>query len=217
MNKSEIISATTQWVRNKMLSETTGHDWWHVYRVKEMALYISSIEGGDKFIIEMASLMHDMGDHKFHNGIDKTRETALYWLDQFSDIPKSEKEYIASICENISFKGAHVDTSIDTIEGKITQDADRLDALGAIGISRAFAYGGKNNRCLHNPNIKPTLHSDFASYRNSKSTTINHFYEKLLLLKDRMQTPTAREIAEKRTKYIEEFLKNFIDEWEFRV
>lgn len=146
MTHQQIISATAQWIQSIMSGETTGHDWWHTYRVWKNALKIHQSEKGNRFIIEMAALLHDAGDHKLHNGKDKTRETALFWTDQFAGISKDDRKHIADICEQISYKGANIDTSMPTIEGKIVQDADRLDALGAIGIARAFAYGGKKKQ-----------------------------------------------------------------------
>ncbi len=217
MTEKQIIEATVQWVESKMSGETTGHDWWHTYRVWKNALKISKIEGGSTFIITMSSLLHDMGDHKFHSGIDKTRETAMFWLDQFAGIKKDMKDHIADICEQLSFKGAQADTSMPDIEGKIVQDADRLDALGAIGIARAFAYGGKKQRMIHHPDIQPVEYINFEHYKNSKSTTINHFYEKLLLLQDRMQTKTGKEMALQRTKYLYQFLEQFFSEWNCEI
>lgn len=216
MNKSDIIHATAQWVESRMSGETTGHDWWHTYRVWKTALKISKTEGGDTFIIQMAALLHDMGDHKFFGGIDKTRETAMFWIDQFAGITAEEKIHIADICEQLSYKGADVDTSMPDIEGKIVQDADRLDALGAIGIARAFAYGGKKSRMLHDPSQQPVMHNNFESYKQAKGTTINHFYEKLLLLQERMQTETGKRIAEARTSFLKLFLERFYLEWNSR-
>jgi uncharacterized protein len=214
MTQSDIIAATAQWVEGKMSGEATGHDWWHVQRVWKNAVKICKNEGGDLFVIEMAALLHDMGDHKFHGGIDKTYETAMYWLDQFTEITSTNKHHIADICHLLSYKGAGVSTDMPTPEGKIVQDADRLDALGAIGIARAFAYGGKKNRMIHHPGASPTLHQSFEEYQSSQSTTIQHFYEKLLLLEDRMQTETGRMHAKQRTLFMEDFLKNFFAEWE---
>jgi len=214
MTQDDIIAATAQWVESKMSGEATGHDWWHVNRVWKNAVSISKIEGGSLFIIEMAALLHDVGDHKFHNGIDKTYETAIYWLDQFAGISPDDKQHVADICCQLSYKGAGVSTEMPTLEGKIVQDADRLDALGAIGIARAFAYGGKKNRMIHHPGASPTLHQSFEEYKSSGGTTIQHFYEKLLLLEDRMQTKTGRMHARQRTSFIEDFLRNFFMEWE---
>jgi uncharacterized protein len=216
MQTKDILSATVQWVESKMSGETTGHDWWHTYRVWKNATHISSVHGGNLFIIEMAALLHDMGDHKFHNGIDKTKETAMFWLDQFVSISSDDKEHIASICCQLSFKGANVDTDMPTTEGKIVQDADRLDALGAIGIARAFAYGGKKNRMIHDPLIKPSQHNSFEQYITSGSTTINHFYEKLLLLENRMQTEEGKKMAQERTQFLHLFLNHFFEEWDVR-
>jgi len=214
LNQTHIIQATTQWVETKMSGETTGHDWWHTWRVWNASLKIQAIEGGNSFIIQMAALLHDMGDHKFFDGVDKTRETALYWMDQFAGISNEEKQHIADICEQLSFKGAEVDTNMHTIEGKIVQDADRLDAMGAMGIARAFAYGGKKGRMLHEPSVKPVMHKDFESYKNAKGTTINHFHEKLLLLYDRMQTKTGKAIAKRRTLFLNQYLETFYEEWD---
>ncbi len=213
MTQKQIISATAQWVESALSGETTGHDWWHTFRVWKNAIRIHQFEKGNRFIIEMSALLHDVGDHKLHNGVDKTRETALFWVDQFSTISQEDKVHIADICEQISYKGAHVDTSMPTPEGKIVQDADRLDALGAIGIARAFAYGGKKNRAIHDPDIPPVFHNDFNSYKNANSTTINHFYEKLLLIENKMQTPTGKKMASDRTEFLHEFLKRFLKEW----
>jgi uncharacterized protein len=213
MTESDIIHATAQWIEQRFKDEPTGHDWWHTSRVWKMALRISANKGGRRFIIEMSALLHDAGDHKFHDGIDKTHETALYWLDQFSNVDKADKAHIAEICELISFKGAGTDTTMPSLEGKIVQDADRIDALGAIGIARAFAYGGMKGRKIFDPAIKPHMHVDFDTYRKAQGTTINHFYEKLLLLENRMQTETGRQIAASRTVFLREFLQRFHDEW----
>lgn len=214
MTQDDIIRSTAQWIENLLKDEITGHDWWHTRRVWKMALKISEKEGGNRFIIEMAALLHDAGDHKLHSGIDKTYETAMHWLNQFSDIEKWDKEHIAGICEQLSYKGVSVNTDMPTVEGKIVQDADRLDALGAIGIARAFAYGGMKGRKIFDPAVQPENQQDFQSYRNSRGTTINHFYEKLLLLEERMQTETGRMIAAPRTTFLKNYLQNFFDEWD---
>jgi uncharacterized protein len=214
MDQSHIIKATAQWAETKMSGETTGHDWWHTWRVWKTSMKIQAAEGGNSFIVQMAALLHDIGDHKFFEGVDKTRETALYWMEQFTDISFDDKQHIADICQQLSFKGAEVNTNMPSIEGKIVQDADRLDALGAIGIARAFAYGGKKNRMLYDPSVKPVMHTDFESYKKATGTTINHFYEKLLLLSERMQTNTGKNIAERRTCFLGEFLDTFFSEWD---
>lgn len=212
MNKTDIINATAQWAEYSMTGEPTGHDWWHTDRVRKTAMHIASIEGGDLFIIEMAALLHDTGDRKLHNGIDKTREVPENWLNQFI-IDATIKEHILNICENLSFKGSATDTTMSTIEGKVVQDADRLDALGAIGIARAFAYGGNKSRMIYNPDCKPRTEMNYQQYVSGNSTTINHFYEKLLLLEKIMQTNTGKQIAIQRTEFLNLFLDKFFKEW----
>jgi uncharacterized protein len=179
--------------------------------VRNIALKISQTEGGNRFLIEMAALLHDVDDWKINgDGYTLKAET---WLKKFK-IPKTEIENILEIINQVSFKGAGVKTNATTIEAKIVQDADRLDAIGAIGIARTFAYGGNKGRPIYLPEIKPVLHDDFDSYKKGTAPTINHFYEKLLLLKNRLNTATAIEIAKKRHTFMEVFLEQFFTEWE---
>lgn len=178
------------------------------------ARMIGSKERGDMFIIELAALLHDIGDWKFHNGDDTAgpRE-AQTWLEKIG-VDEGVINRVCTIISEDSFKGAGVLTSPTTLEGKVVQDADRLDAIGAIGIARAFAYGRHKGREIYNPEISPELHQTFEQYKSSSGPTLNHFYEKLLLLKERMNTATAREIAERRHAFMKGFLKQFHDEWE---
>lgn len=213
MNQPEIIIATAAGIQSRFSGESTGHDWWHVYRVWQMAKQIGKEEGADLFVVEMAALLHDIADWKFHDGDDTAgpRE-ARAWMQRLG----VEERVIAHVCDiirDLSFKGAAVITTMKTKEGMVVQDADRLDALGAIGIARAFAYGGHKGRELHNPEIPPALHATFEQYKNSTGTTLNHFHEKLLLLKDRMHTQTAKRIAGERHAYMEDFVKRFKLEW----
>lgn len=213
INQSLIVEETTEFVREKLSGETTGHDWFHTERVFRLANYIAEKEGADIFIVQLASLLHDIADWKFHDGNEeKGPEIAATWLNN-SGLDKSRINLIRDIIREVTFKGNKVENKISTIEGKVVQDADRLDAIGAIGIARAFAYGGYRGNEIYNPALKPKNHNSFEEYKKNKGTTINHFYEKLLLLKDMMNTQTGREIAEKRHKFMEIFLENFYKEW----
>ena len=168
------------------------------------------------FVVELAALLHDIADWKFNKGrFDIGPKIVRAWLEKL----KVDEDAIAKVCEivkNISFKGAGVKNLIKTKEGMVVQDADRLDAMGAIGIARAFAYGGHAGRTMYDPAVKSVKHRSFAAYKNAKSGTINHFYEKLLLLKDRMNTQTAKKIAAARHKFMEQYLDHFYKEWEGR-
>ncbi len=214
MNKKSIITQTAERMKTHLDGEASGHDWWHVYRVWQNALHIGAQEHADLFVVELAALLHDIADWKFHDGNeDIGPNMAAQWLEELSVEPKT----IAHICDiirNLSFKGAGVATPMDTLEGMIVQDADRLDAIGAIGIARAFAYGGTKNRLMHDPTIPPQHHTSSGQYKNNAGPTINHFYEKLLLLQDRMNTKTARKIAHHRHRFMENFLEEFLQEWD---
>jgi uncharacterized protein len=178
-----------------------------------LAKKLQEKEGGNLFIIEMAALLHDVADWKFFENENDGIQIVLDWLNQMS-ISEKIQEQIIYIIKNISYKGSGVKDKINTIEGQIVQDADRLDAIGAIGIARTFAFGGKFGNPIHDPDEKPLMHKSFNEYKKSRGSTINHFYEKLLLLKDRMNTKSGKEIAKKRHAYMEDFLKQFYDEWE---
>ncbi len=180
---SEILKETEKYIRSVFEKEGSGHDWWHIFRVRNLALEIAKQEGGDLFIIEMAALVHDLDDWKLnHSGKNQT----LPLLEKL-DVDKTKTENILQITEQVSFKGAGVQNKTTTLEAQIVQDADRLDAIGAIGIARTFAYGGSKKRLIYDPLVEPVTHNDFDSYKNNTGPTINHFYEKLLLLKDRLK------------------------------
>ena len=214
MNNEQIIAQTAEHIRLKLEGEGSGHDWWHVYRVWKNAIHIGKQEKADLFVIELAALLHDIADWKFHDGNeDIGPQLAREWLETLS-VEESIIAHVCRIIRAISFKGAGVKNTMDSPEGLIVQDADRLDAMGAIGIARTFAYGGSKHREMYNPTVNPQLHTSFEQYKNSEGTTINHFYEKLLLLKNLMNTPTAKKIAEGRHKYMQEFLQQFFLEWE---
>jgi uncharacterized protein len=213
-NKNLIIKQTENYVRKELMGEGSGHDWWHIYRVWKMAQDIGKREKSDMFIVELAALLHDVADYKLHGGDENIGpKMAEKWLKSLK-VEQSVIDQIKEIILGASFKGAKVKTQMKTIEGKIVQDADRLDAIGAVGIARTFAFGGYMQREIYNPNVKPQIHKTFQDYKNGKSHTINHFYEKLLLLKNLMNTKTAKQMAEKRHEYMEDFLKKFYKEWE---
>ncbi|HQU36873.1 MAG TPA: HD domain-containing protein [Anaerolineales bacterium] len=211
MNQREIIQKTADYIKQEFSDDSSGHDWWHIYRVWQTALRICEIEKADTFIVQLAALLHDLDDWKFNASEDETPLRAQGWLDSLSLDP-STTDAVCRIIKHISYKGANVENKMDSLEGFIVQDADRLDAIGAIGIARAFAYGGYKNRPLYDPAASPQLHQTFEQYQNSNSDTINHFHEKLLLLKDKMNTATAKRIAEQRHEVMVQFLNQFMDE-----
>ena len=218
MTNTEIVNKTKEYVKKKLEGEGSGHDWWHILRVYNNALGIAEKEGHcDIFTIELAALLHDIADWKFNDGnLDKGSEIAEIFLSEL-DVNREVIEHVSDIIKNISFKGANVKNTITTKEGMIVQDADRLDAIGAIGIGRAFAYGGFMEREMYNPDIPFEIHNTFEEYKNKNGSTINHFYEKLLLLKDKMNTKTGRETAEKRHEFMCSFLDEFYSEWNGEV
>jgi len=216
-NDAAIIEQTAAFIKTRLEGEGSGHDWWHVYRVWKNAIHIGSQENADLFVIELAALLHDIADWKFHDGNDEIGpQMARKWLEELK-VEETVITHICQIIQDISFKGAGVTTNMKTIEGKVVQDADRLDAIGAVGIARTFAYGGSKGREMYNPEIKPEIHASFEQYKNSISPTLNHFYEKLLLLKYLMNTSTARNMAEHRHQIMEDFLAEFYQEWEGKV
>jgi len=211
ISELQAISQTENYIKNLFENESTGHDWWHIHRVRNIAIKIAETEGGNPFLIEMAALLHDVDDWKlFGDGQNLKAES---WLRNIK-IPVHGMKNILKIIDQVSFKGAGVETKPTSIEAKIVQDADRLDAIGAIGIARTFAYGGNKGRPIYLPTVKPVLHTDFDSYKKGTAPTINHFYEKLLLLKNRLNTVSAIEIAKKRHTFMEVFLEQFFMEWE---
>lgn len=213
MEKYQIIQETADYVAGEFAEGGGGHDWFHVDRVRRLALHIASGEGGDTFIIEMAALLHDLDDYKILGNHSNVPEKAREWLNRMQ-VESLSLHAILTVISEVSFRGAEVDTPVSSVESAIVQDADRLDAIGAIGIARAFSYGGFKNRLIYDPEILPEMHDDFDRYRNNDAPTINHFYEKLLLLKDRMNTPTGMVLAKYRHQFIENFLQQFFDEWD---
>ncbi|MFH1225696.1 MAG: HD domain-containing protein [bacterium] len=211
--QQKIIEQVADKVKQKLEGEGSGHDWWHIVRVWNMAKHLGQSEAADMFVVELAALLHDIADWKFYDGDDTVGpKMARQVLNEFS-VSDEVINHIGEIIVGASFKGAEVKTEMKTIEGKIVQDADRLDAIGAIGIARAFAYGGHRNRLMYDPNKKPSSHQSKEEYFNSDNSTLNHFYEKLLLLKDRMNTETAKKLAVSRHQFMEEYLNQFFREW----
>ena len=210
----DVVERTEGYVRGVLEGDSSGHDWWHVERVRKMAGRLAEEEGADGVVVELAALLHDVADWKFHEGDEKAgSRVAREWLES----QQVGEEVIAHVCEiidGLSFKGAGVPTPMRTVEGQIVQDADRLDAIGAVGIARTFAYGGHKGQPIHLPDQAPQAHQSFADYKASRTTTVNHFYEKLLLLRERMNTASARRVAQERHEYLAAFLERFLAEWE---
>ncbi|MFD2892311.1 HD domain-containing protein [Flavobacterium chuncheonense] len=209
-----IIDQTILFVKDKLQNAEGGHDWFHTERVYKNALLIAQEENCDLEIVKLAALLHDIADSKFHNGDETIGPKMASEFLQNKGIDSETIAHVVAIIENISFKGGNIKKEFDSIELQIVQDADRLDALGAIGIARTFNYGGFKNRPLYDPNIAPKLNMTKEEYKKSEAPTLNHFYEKLLLLKDKMNTRTGKRIAEKRHLFMESFLAQFYAEWE---
>jgi len=214
MTDLKLIEATKTFVQEHLENAEGGHDWFHILRVFNNAQLISKSENVDAFVVALSALLHDIADSKFYDGDEtvgpKMAREFLFKLDVDSIVI----EHVVKIIENISFKGGNEAQKFRSPELDVVQDADRLDAIGAIGIARCFNYGGFKGRTLYNPDIKPNLNMSKEEYKTSKSPTINHFYEKLLLLKDRMNTNTGRQIAEKRHQFIMSYLNQFYAEWD---
>lgn len=213
MEKSEIIIKIKKYVKNICQNDSTGHDWWHIQRVYNNAMLINKEENADEFIIALTALMHDLYDYKFYKG-DSTKalKDTLKKLEVYDDISQNDIENIVYNCANLGFSSNFVEKKELSLEGKIVQDADRLDALGAIGIARTFCYGGKVGRLMYDPENNELVNE--SEYKqNGSRTSISHFYDKLLKIKDMMNTDTARNIAEERHKYLKGFLQEFLDEW----
>lgn len=212
-SSEEIIQKTINFVKNELQNAEGGHDWFHIERVYKNALLISESEKVDRTIVSLGALLHDIADSKFHNGDETVGPKKARKFLKSQNISEETIEHVVKIIENVSFKGGNKNQEFHSKELEVVQDADRLDALGAIGIARTFNYGGFKNRKLYDPEIMPNLNMTPSEYKVSNAPTINHFYEKLLLLKDRMNTETGRKIAEERHVFMETFLKQFYAEW----
>ncbi|MCA9354747.1 MAG: HD domain-containing protein [Candidatus Kaiserbacteria bacterium] len=215
MHNQTIIDQTAKYVQETLAEAEGGHDWWHIYRVWKNAQHIAKEESDvDTLVVELGALLHDIADSKFHGGDEEIGpKTARAFL---SSLELSEEviTHVENIVRHISFKGSLEGQKWTSPELAVVQDADRLDAIGAIGIARTFNYGGHKGRALYDPGIDPNLHMSKEEYKTSTAPTLNHFYEKLLLLKDLMNTKTGKAIAAKRHEYMEEYLAQFLGEWD---
>lgn len=217
MDQKIVIQSTVDFVKMTLLNAEGGHDWWHIHRVWQLAKHIAESEKADLFVVELGALLHDIADSKFHNGDEEIgAQKAREFLSALA-VDEETIVHVENIINNISFKGGKQEQQFKSIELDIVQDADRLDAIGAIGIARTFNYGGFKNREIYNPGIKPDLNMTKEQYKNSTAPTINHFYEKLLLLKDRMNTNTGKSMAEKRHQFMEQYLEEFFNEWDGKL
>lgn len=200
-------------VKARFLAESSGHDWHHINRVWKLARQIAAEEGADQQIVELGALLHDIADWKFHGGDETAGPREARRLLALEGAPQSIITPVVDIVATISFKGAGVSTAMQTLEGQCVQDADRLDAIGAIGIARCFAYGGHAGRLMYDPDIPPVMHPTAEAYKTAQGTSLNHFHEKLFLLKDRMNTASGRRLAADRHQFMEDFVSRFLGEW----
>ncbi|KZE66036.1 phosphohydrolase [Fictibacillus phosphorivorans] len=207
-----MIDQTENFVKNKLKDESSGHDWYHIHRVRNLAENIAVKEGADHFVCVMAALLHDIADEKIAGSEEKGLEEVKLWLESIS-VEDHYITHIMSIISTMSFKGGN-QSEMTSIEGKVVQDADRLDAIGAIGIGRTFAYSGAKGQLMYDPEIPVREKMTQEQYRNEKSTAVNHFYEKLLKLKHGMNTSYAKKLADDRHLFLERFLDQFFGEWE---
>lgn len=209
-----LLDNTILFVKQKLENAEGGHDWFHIERVYKNARLIAKEEPCDMTIVQLAALLHDIADSKFHEGDETVGPRIARAFLESENVDEPTILHVINIIENISFKGGNFEKKFRSKELDIVQDADRLDAIGALGIARAFNYGGFKNRTLYNPKIAPKMNMSKEEYKNSDSPTLNHFYEKLLLLKDKMNTPTGKKLAEARHIYMQNFLSQFYAEWE---
>jgi uncharacterized protein len=213
MNQS-IITKTIEFVKETLKNAEGGHDRWHIYRVWMTAKHIAKSEKGDPLVVELGALLHDIADSKFHDGDEDIWPRMAREFLQKLHIETEIIDHVEQIIKNISFKGGKQSQEFKSLELDIVQDADRLDAIGAIGIARTFNYWGFKNRAIYDPEIKPNLDMTKEEYKKSNAPTLNHFYEKLLLLKDKMNTETGKSMAQHRHEYMEKYLHEFYQEWE---
>ena len=214
MIQPDLISKTISFVKTKLENAEGGHDWFHIERVYRNAILISKNEVCDTVVVQLGALLHDIADSKFHDGDETIGPKIAREFLELQQVDELTIAHLIKIIENISYKGGNFEKVFSSIELDIVQDADRLDAIGAIGIARMFNYGGFKNRTIYDPQIAPNLKMTKEEYKKNTSPTINHFYEKLFLLKDKMNTATGKEIAKERHRYMEGFLSQFYAEWE---
>ena len=210
-----LVQKVIQEIKSQFEGDATGHDWHHIMRVYNLSRHLQSLEGGNLETIELAALLHDISDHKFNGGKLNEGGKIAYEILIRNGASTHLANEVKYIVDNISYKGANTKSEMKCLEGQIVQDADRLDAIGAIGIGRTFAYGGNKNQAMYDPNLSVELHQSFEEYANAETCTINHFYEKLLLLKDRLNTSAAKEIGGERHTVMVDFLNQFFKEWNF--
>ncbi|MBZ9652708.1 HD domain-containing protein [Psychroflexus montanilacus] len=213
MTQTQIISNTKFFVQETLKHAEGGHDWFHILRVYNNARNILSNETADSFVVELASLLHDIADSKFHNGDEEIGPQKAKAFLKTQSVDSKVVNHVVNIIKNVSYKGGHSSSDFHSIELDIVQDADRLDAIGAIGIARTFNFGGFKNNPIYDPEVQPNPIQSKEEYKKSNSPTINHFYEKLLLLKDKMNTKTAKKIAAQRHEFMEDYLEQFYKEW----
>jgi uncharacterized protein len=209
----DLIKKTITFVKEKLHDAEGGHDWFHIERVYKNSILIAKEENCDELIVQLGALLHDIADSKFHDGDESVGPKVAREFLESQNVSEEIIIHVVNIIENISFKGGNFEKKFSSKELEIVQDADRLDALGAIGIARTFNYGGFKNRPLYNPEILPNLNMNKEEYKNQVAPTLNHFYEKLLLLKDKMNTETGKKIAQERHQFMEVFLEQFYAEW----
>ncbi|MGL1934020.1 MAG: HD domain-containing protein [Fibrobacterales bacterium] len=216
MIHQDILTQAETFVKTTLHDAEGGHDWWHSYRVWKLSRTIAEGEDVDALVVELAALLHDIGDSKF-NGGDETigPKIATQFLESI-DVDTNVIEHVVHIINNISYKGGHLVQTFHSKELDVVQDADRLDALGAIGISRAFSYGGHKGREIYNPDIPPQIYATKEEYKKSTSPSFNHFTEKLLLLKNSMNTQTGKAMAQERHRFLESYMEQFLAEWDGR-
>ena len=207
------IENTINFVKKQLENAESGHNWFHMERVYNNALLIAKEETCNLEVVQLAALLHDIADSKFHDGDETVGPKVARTFLTSENVSEETINHVVLIIENISFKGGNFEKKFTSKELEIVQDADRLDAIGAVGIARTFNYGGFKNREIYNPEILPNLNMTKEEYKNSTAPTINHFYEKLLLLKDKMNTESGKKIAQQRHAFMETFLEQFYNEW----
>jgi uncharacterized protein len=215
--KQQVIFNTLKYVESTLEGEPTGHDWWHSYRVWKMAKRIAAKEHADTYVVQLAAILHDIADYKLHGGDEEIGpRTARKWLES-QGVDEGVTSKVCFIVRNMNYQGALGKSIPLPIEGMVVRDADWLDAIGAIGVARTFAYGGFHKRPMYDPKIRPVMHRSAEEYKKGGLTTINHFYEKLLLLREKMSTKTGKQIAFKRERFMREYLARFFAEWDGKL
>lgn len=215
MTNQEVVDKTAEFIKNKFAKDTTGHDWWHIYRVWQLSKHIAKEEKGpNMLVVELAALLHDIADHKFHDGnFEIGAKKAREWLSSLK-LDEDTTSHVENIVRNVSFKSANIKPNLNTLEGQIVHDADKLDAIGALGIARVFTFGGSRGRLVYDPDQPHLRNYTYERAHMQNTSAIHHFYEKLLHLKNRMYTKTGKKMAAHRHKFMEDFLEEFYKEWD---